>query len=476
MRCLAVLLAAASAHAAVLSRDWAEGKLKLTLDDGRAQIDWLTPVAFRVSRTWGNDPPPVLRDIPHEKIAPEFTDAGPLLSMKTRSITLEIDRADMSLRVRSGDTPVANHLLVLAGNAVDLRLNSPPDERTFGDARFFFTRSGYGIYVLSRTARSIDYCFYYGPTPKEIFEQHALVIGADEVKSDKLDLLTRAQLPAQATVLAPAATIPQLVHQLIATTLTGVIYPAVDVAAIKDARARDLFTLLPLVFRSAGESGIDAATRARWRPYLITYLREAYDRGYPLIRPLPMQFWRDAASPQPADIFMLGDEVLLAPATGPKRKLDLPRGNWTDLRTNIEYKGRSTIEVDSPAGQVPAFVRNGWIVPFEFSNRMELHYFPSLGAEFFLWEPDLGENSQFHAAPAGDYVRVEIESKVARTYEWILHHTAAPREAAAESGALTRVAARDQLKPGAWWHDDKLNNLHLMVRAEAGKDLIVNMQ
>ncbi len=122
------------------------------------------------------------------------------------------------------------------------------------------------------------------------------------------------------------------------------------------------------------------------------------------------------------------------------------------------------------------FVRNGWIVPQEFSNRMELHYFPSLGAEFFLWEPDIAENSQFHAAPAGDYTRVEIESKVARIYEWILHHTKAPREVAEESGALTRVDKRDQLKPGAWWHDAAQNNLHLMVRAEAGKDLIINMQ
>jgi alpha-glucosidase (family GH31 glycosyl hydrolase) len=199
-----------------------------------------------------------------------------------------------------------------------------------------------------------------------------------------------------------------------------------------------------------------------------------------------MQFWRDAGADQ-ANLFMLGDEVLIAPMIEPgaKRPVHLPRGNWTDLRTNTEYRGNQTVEVDAPVGQVPMFVRNGWIVPLEVQAggsqtsdippKMELHYFPSLGGEFFLWEPDLGENSQFHAAPAGDYMRVEIETKVRRTYEWVLHHTKAPREVEDESVAYARVDRREALKPGTWWHDAKLNNLHLMVRADAGTDRIVNM-
>jgi hypothetical protein len=92
-----------------------------------------------------------------------------------------------------------------------------------------------------------------------------------------------------------------------------------------------------------------------------------------------------------------------------------------------------------------------------------------------LWEPDLQENSQFHAAPAGDYVRVEIESKKRRTYEWILHHTKTAREVADEAATYQKVDQRDQLKPGAWWHDAAGNNLHIMVRAEANSDRIVNI-
>src|SRR5204863_5921587 len=123
----------------------------------------------------------------------------------------------------------------------------------------------------------------------------------------------------------------------------------------------DLCTLLPIVYRAAGEGGIDPQTRRAWTPYLVTYLREAHDRGFPVIRPLPFQFSKDANSDRQADVFMLGDEVLVAPmiSAGSKRRLELPRGNWTDLRTNTEYRGGQAIEVDAPAGRVPMFVRNG---------------------------------------------------------------------------------------------------------------------
>jgi hypothetical protein len=469
--------AAANAFAAdkVLSHDWRDGKLTLKLDDGSAEIEWITPIAFHVTRVWGSGDAPVLPKISHEAISPALEDQGPSIVMKTRYVTLEVDRADMALRVSAGGSPVANHLLVRANNRAELQLNLKPDEKTFGGAQFVFTRDGYGIYYRDQQANSIDYCFYYGPSPKEIFEQHSITMGANEVKSDKLDLLTREQLPKQATIVETASTPAQLAAKLIDATLSGAVYPAVDVATVGDGRMRDLFTMLPIVFGSKADAGIDVATRAKWRPYLITYLREAYDRGYPLIRPLAMQFWHDANSDKQNDVFMLGDEVLLAPASGAKRKLDLPRGTWTDFRTNTEYKGNQTIEVDAPVGQVPTFVRNGWIVPWEFPAKMELHYFPSLGGEFFLWEPNLTENSQFHAAPAGDYMRVEMESKIARTYEWVIHHTKAPREVEDSGTILQHVDSLTAMKPGTWWHDDGQDNLHIMVRCDANTDRIVNM-
>ena len=88
---------------------------------------------------------------------------------------------------------------------------------------------------------------------------------------------------------------------------------------------------------------------------------------------------------------------------------------------------------------------------------MELHYYPKLGAEFFIWEPDLAEVTQVHAAPALDYARVEIESKKDRLYEWVLHHTPAVLEVSEVSegaaGPYRKVADAARMAPGTWRYD-----------------------
>ena len=516
--CLACAIAAA--QAGVVSRDWADGKLTLKLDDGAAEMEWLSPVAFRFARSW-NGSLPSLPKVAHDQISPELEDAGSTLTMRTRLLTVVLDRGDLKLQVKSGQNGVSTSVTARSASGAELRLALRDDERMFGllggstgklnvrgetlerERGFLFTSGGYGVYVrypsrcvfdlASGTIRapgasSMEYLFYFGPTAKEVMEQHGNFNPLPEVKGDSLDLLRRTTLPAVAKPL-PAGSIvswdglTDLIRTLNAWSLSAVIYPALDLASFDGAptdvkqRAEDLSSMLPVVYRNSGEGGVDVAARAMWTSYLATYLREAYDRGYPLIRPLPMEFSRDADSDRQNDVFMLGDEVLLAPviAPGDKRRLVLPRGIWTDVRTNQEYRGNQSIEVDAPPGRVPMFVRNGWIVPLAVHDKMELHYFPSLAAEFFLWEPDINENSQVHAAPAGDYVRVEIESQKRRTYEWILHHMKPPREVAEDSGSYQRAGDRESLKPGEWWHDDARNNLHIMLRAEPRTDRIINI-
>jgi alpha-glucosidase (family GH31 glycosyl hydrolase) len=515
-----LLFAGLAAHAGVVSQQWGDGKLALTLDDGAAEIEWLTPTAFRFARSW-NGPIPVQPKIAHEKIDPQFQSGDATLSMRSKYITATVNRDDLKLSVTSGETAIAWTTLAKTVAGAQFRVALGQDDRIYGllggssgrlnirgekiamPRGFLFTSAGYGIYVRSASAcsfdmadgvidapgaSSIEYFLYYGPTAKEMLEQHANVIGQAEVQARSLDLLSPDKLPKEAAKLPEGEirswdALTALVRRLNQWALSAVIYPALDIASFDGApaeikqRAEDLSTLLPLVYRGAGEGGIDVATRARWTPYLTTYLREAFDRGFPLIRPLAMQFSKDATSDRQADVFMLGDEVLLAPVLGPgtRRKLDLPRGLWTDFRTNQAYHGNQSIEVDAPPGGVPMFVRNGWIVPLAEQGKMDLHYFPSLGAEFFLWESDLNENSQFHAAPAGDFLRLEIESKKRRTYEWIVHHLKTAREVADEAATYQKVAQRALLKPGTWWHDDAQNNLHVMLRAEADSDRIVNI-
>jgi len=186
-----------------------------------------------------------------------------------------------------------------------------------------------------------------------------------------------------------------------------------------------------------------------------------------------VEFSRDKnLDPQP-DVFMLGDEVLLAPvvAAGSRRRIQLPRGLWTDLRTDVEYPGNHAVDIEAPPGQVPTLARNGALLPLAGKAAMELHYFPSLGGEFFLWESGIRDNSQFHAAPADDFTRLEMESKVSRDIEWVIHHTRRPSDVE----DCKPVRQRSALKAGTWWHDKARNDLHVMVHAEAGTDKIVNI-
>ena len=106
---------------------------------------------------------------------------------------------------------------------------------------------------------------------------------------------------------------------------------------------------------------------------------------------------------------------------------------------------------------------------------MTLHYFPKLGGEFFLFESDLGEYSQVHAGPAGDFLRLEIESKKHRVYEWIVHHLDRPRRIAAGAVEYAQVDRPNGLHPGAWFYDGRNKNLHVRMTGRAGADEIVNI-
>ena len=106
---------------------------------------------------------------------------------------------------------------------------------------------------------------------------------------------------------------------------------------------------------------------------------------------------------------------------------------------------------------------------------MELHYFPKLGGEFFLYEADLADYSQVHASPAGDLFRFEIESKKDRDYQWVIHHFERPRRVAVHDRPLIAAAAEAALHPGAWYYDAGKKRLHVRVIAEKGEHHIVTV-
>src|ERR1039457_5782014 len=282
-----------------------------------------------------------------------------------------------------------------------------------GSYRFDFTAPGrYRI-----VAPGIDYFFYYGPTPKEILEEHNAVRPAAEawpVSSDRFGSLSTLR-----------ASLLRLVH----AAMSAVLAPEFDLAPYANAppelveRARQLGSLDPKV--TPGAVGL-SDFRKQLQSFFDVYALEIRDHGHPTWHPLPFQFPDAAEGARHADEFMLGDEMLVAPIYEPggKRTVYLPRGIWTNLDTNEVFQGKRTIAVETKS--LPVFARNGSIMPLDSAVGMDLHYFPKLGAEFFLLESDIGDYSQVHAAPAADIMRLEIESKKERGYEWVVHHVEKP--------------------------------------------------
>ena len=470
--------------------------------DGGIAIEFATPVSFQYEHWWGAQP---VRGAPlsldSQSIAlKEMPDGG--IQLTTRFLQVTLVNGALTVRTTSG-----REVAVMPRDAsrAGFHLKAYPDEMFYGlgetDApklnlrgllipatkQLLISSHGYGLYVpsgaavfdLAKTdANSIGIAtnksalqFYYGPNPKEIFEQHVLTTHSQvDLEESTLSTRDEKRLPREVRRLnisdANYCDSPRVLNQL---SLSGELFPALDLAAL--GRHDQLVRLLPFLYDSKGASHPELdKRRSPWALYLVAYLREAHDRGLPFIRPLLMQFPQDKGLDARSDVYMIGDEILVAPGCG-VTEVELPRGTWTDLRTNTRYAGRQKIANDPKAG-LPIYAKAGSLIPLTNKQRLELHYFPTLGGEFFVYEPEVNDYSQFHAAPSADFMRVESESKVARTCEWILHHTPKPKTVG-ETGKPFKEAAT--LLPGTWFHDPATGNLHIVVATAAGEDHIVNM-
>lgn len=333
-----------------------------------------------------------------------------------------------------------------------------------GAFRFDFTAADH--YRIE--APRVDYFFYYGPSVKQVFEEHHTAQGTPE------DPPPPAFTEGMGSWAGLAASLLRRVHGAMSAE------PEVrfDLAAYENApeelrtRARQLGSLAPDAL--AGTVGL-SGLRGQLASFFAVYAMEKRDRGYPVWHPLPFQFPTDPECARHADEFMLGDEMLIAPVVAPggRRPVYLPQGIWTNLDTDEVFAGRRNIDVRTES--LPVFARNGTIVPLDTAGGMTLHYFPKLGAEFFVLEAGVNDYSQFHAAPAADAMRLEIESKVERDYRWVVHHTTRPRAVEWGGAPFKRAASAADVADRTWFFDAARQSLEVRVRVKAGEDAIVNI-
>jgi alpha-D-xyloside xylohydrolase len=103
--------------------------------------------------------------------------------------------------------------------------------------------------------------------------------------------------------------------------------------------------------------------REAMRDYIRNVMREAHEKGAPVMRAMFYEFPEDHKCWELSDQYMFGGDVLAAPVTekgAVSRPVYLPEGaTWTELGSGMEYEGGQTIAADAPLRIMPIFLKNG---------------------------------------------------------------------------------------------------------------------
>ena len=187
-------------------------------------------------------------------------------------------------------------------------------------------------------------------------------------------------------------------------------------------------------FGEKGEPFYDAieqAIRLRYRliPYLYSLMAQTNREGLSMLRIPALVFPEDTALRGIDDQMMLGDAILVKPVTRPMYYLSgsqviterdehidvaLPDGcRWYALDSGERYDGGQTISVAAPLDRIPAFVREGTILPISapvqctaelHSTPLELIVYPGADGRCRLYD-DAGDGYGYEK---GESVTVQL--------------------------------------------------------------------
>lgn len=110
--------------------------------------------------------------------------------------------------------------------------------------------------------------------------------------------------------------------------------------------------------------------------YRRKLMRQAADKGYPLVRHLFLHYPNDPAALDRDDQFLLGRDLLVAPVLNPgqrRRRLYVPPGRWTHVWSGQTFSGGRWVTVDAPPGRPPVFYRAGSQMGPRFVANLEHH-------------------------------------------------------------------------------------------------------
>ena len=184
-----------------------------------------------------------------------------------------------------------------------------------------------------------------------------------------------------------AMSIPMLAN----LSVSGVPFVGADVGGFNDRPSGELYTrwlqagaLTPFLrSHSVGWAGnkepweygdeytpINRASielRYRFLPYLYSLFYQHERTGQPVMRPLWYEFTDDTLTYLVNDVYMVGDDLLVAPIVKEgmrHRDLYLPAGaNWINWWTGERLEGGKQHRVEAPLDRLPLFVRAGAVIP-----------------------------------------------------------------------------------------------------------------
>ncbi len=416
------------------------------LDHGAAQLTWASARTFRFRRTL-DGPLPQVTWQPPEVVSFQADDTPSAVRLRSKYIEVSIGKHGALVTVKRADGAVVMEDLTEpraeSGNIVWERA-MPEGARYYGmgESRdpeynlrgkavdlqipFLVSSAGYGEYHVGFSGRvhfdctasdryriqapQMDYFLYFGPTPKRIFEElHGTRSATGFTAPIARGIMTGFIDTAAGVTIDFEAywgwySLPEMLLGITHEALAGEVYGYFNLDAFAKLpasllqRARQIGSLAPLGRRETVEP---SDFSKQLKTLFASYEVETHDKGFPLWHPLPFQFPDDPECAKHADEFMLGDEMLIAPIYTPenRRSVYLPPGVWTNLETNAVEQGRRTIAVETTA--LPVFAHNGTIVPLDSPGGMALHYFPALGAEFFVIEKDVNEWTRDSRRPGG---------------------------------------------------------------------------
>jgi alpha-glucosidase len=152
-------------------------------------------------------------------------------------------------------------------------------------------------------------------------------------------------------------------------------------------------------------------------PYIYTSMEDTSRTGIPVMRPMFMEFPKDASLVANSDEYMFGESLLIAPdlqETGKAYKVILPHGTWYDYWTGERIEGGRSFAVKPELNELPVYVRGGAILTLEPATQdtdemtegpLKIRVYPGSQCHGSLYADD----GQSFAYSRGKYLRINFD-------------------------------------------------------------------